>query len=207
VPGRQRREVSAVAPVNDSPVSLAARAIEQLDLDDDARSALKTIQAELAEQYQQIFLKMLETQRMQASALERLQITLQLLIEKIAPEIKDRVPIAIRIAEGNDQPDIASTMVVADPIATGYTMTQSNLAEALGISQADASILVRAFKLTDDGDCAVTVRKGPRSSIVNFHPRAIIRFRELVASAPEKFTTAQKRALDRVRRRLITAAT
>jgi hypothetical protein len=196
-----------VAPVDNEPVSLATRAIEQLDLDENARAALRAIQADLAEQYQQTFLKMLETQRMQASALERLQTTLQLLIERIAPEIKDRIPIAIRIADNNDQADIASTVVVADPIATGYTMTQANIAEALGIGQADVSILVRAFKLTEDGDCAVTVRKGPKSSIVNYHSRAIARFRELVASAPEKLTADQKKALDRVRRRLITAST
>lgn len=196
-----------MAPADNEPVSLATRAIEQLDLDEDARAALRAIQAELAEQYQQTFLKMLETQRIQASALERLQTTLQLLIERIAPEIKDRIPIAIRIADNNDQADIASTVVVADPIATGYTMTQANIAEALGIGQADVSILVRAFKLTEDGDCAVTVRKGPRSSIVNFHSRAIARFRELVASPPERLTADQKKALDRVRRRLITAST
>jgi hypothetical protein len=197
-----------VAPTSDESgsVSLAAQAIERLDLGEPAKQALRTILAELAAQYQQSFVKMLETQRMQASALERLQTTLQLLVEKIAPEIKDRIPVAIRIADADDQPDIASTVVIADPIATGYTMTQANLAEALGISAADVSILVRAFKLTEDGDCAVTVRKGPRSSIVNFHPRALGRFRELVAAPPDRLTSDEKKSLDRVRRRLITAA-
>ena len=196
-----------MAPTSDEPgsVSLAAQAIERLDLGEPAKQALRTILAELAAQYQQSFVKMLETQRMQASALERLQTTLQLLVEKIAPEIKDRIPVAIRIADGDDQPDIASTVVIADPIATGYTMTQANLAEALGISPADVSILVRAFKLTEDGDCAVTVRKGPRFSIVNFHPRALARFRELVAAPPERMTGDEKKSLERVRRRLIPA--
>lgn len=185
-------------------VSLAANAIERLDLGEPAKQALRSILAELAKQYQQSFVKMLETQRMQASALERLQTTLQLLVEKIAPEIKDRIPVAIRI---DDQPDIASTFVIADPIATGYTMTQSNLAEALGINPADVSILVRAFNLTEDGDCAVTVRKGPKSSIVNFHPRTLQRFRELVAEPPEEQMDAkQKKSLIRVRRVLITSA-
>lgn len=187
-------------------VSLAASAIEQLDLSEPAKQALRSILAELAAQYQQSFIKMLETQRMQASALERLQTTLQMLVEKIAPEIKDRIPVPIRIVDSDDQPDIASTVVIADPIATGYTMTQSNLAEALGINAADVSILVRAFKLTEDGDCAVTVRKGPKSSIVNFHPRALARFRELVAQPPDRLDSGQKKSLDRVRRLLITAA-
>ena len=197
-----------MAPASDEPgsVSLAAQAIERLDLGEPAKQALRAILAELAAQYQQSFVKMLETQRMQASALERLQTTLQLLVEKIAPEIKDRIPVAIRIADGDEQADIASTVVIADPIATGYTMTQANLAEALGISPADVSILVRAFKLTEDGDCAVTVRKGPKSSIVNFHPRALVRFRELVAAPPERMTGAEKKSLERVRRRLITTA-
>ncbi len=196
-----------MAPPSDEPgsVSLAAQAIERLDLGEEAKQALRAILAELAAQYQQSFVKMLETQRMQASALERLQTTLQLLVEKIAPEIKDRIPVAIRIVDGDDQPDIASTVVIADPIATGYTMTQANLAEALGISPADVSILVRAFKLTDDGDCAVTVRKGPKSSIVNFHPRALASFRELVAAPPDRLTGDEKKSLERVRRRLITA--
>lgn len=197
-----------MAPSNDEPgsVVLAAQAIERLDLGEPAKQALRAILSELAAQYQQSFVKMLETQRMQASALERLQTTLQLLIEKIAPEIKDRIPVAIRIVDGDDQPDIASTVVIADPIATGYTMTQANLAEALGISPADVSILVRAFKLTEDGDCAVTVRKGPRSSIVNFHPRALARLRELVAAPPGPLTSDGKKSLERVRRRLVTAA-
>lgn len=197
-----------MAPASDEPssVSLAAQAIERLDLGEPAKQALRAILAELAAQYQQSFVKMLETQRMQASALERLQTTLQLLVEKIAPEIKDRIPVAIRIADGEEQADIASTVVIADPIATGYTMTQANLAEALGVSPADVSILVRAFKLTEDGDCAVTVRKGPRTSIVNFHPRALARFRELVAAPPERMTGAEKKSLERARRRLITAA-
>ena len=197
-----------MAPASDEPssVSLAAQAIERLDLGEPAKQALRAILAELAAQYQQSFVKMLETQRMQASALERLQTTLQVLVEKIAPEIKDRIPVAIRIADGEEQADIASTVVIADPIATGYTMTQANLAEALGISPADVSILVRAFKLTEDGDCAVTVRKGPKSSIVNFHPRALTRFRELVAAPPERMTAAEKKSIERVARRLITAA-
>lgn len=186
-------------------VSLAASAIEQLDLGEPAKQALRSILGELAAQYQQSFVKMLETQRRQASALERLQTTLHLLVEKIAPEIKDRIPIAIRIVEGDDQPDIASTVVIADPIAAGYTMTQSNLADALGINAADVSILVRAFKLTQDGDCAVTVRRGPKSSIVNFHPRALARFRELVAEPPDRLDAAQTKSLDRVRRLLITS--
>jgi hypothetical protein len=191
-----------VAPADDQPLSLAARAIDRLELSTEAKDALRAILADLAAQYQQSFVKMLETQRMQASALDRLQTTLQLLVEKIAPEIKDRIPVPIRLASDGDSRDLTSALVVADPIATGYTMSQANLAEALQLSQADVSVLVRALGIIDDGECAVIVRKGPKK-IANYHPRAIDRFRARVTSPPEDLDATQKSALDRVRRRLI----
>lgn len=188
-------------PADDQPISLAARAIERLELSDEAKDALRAILAELAAQYQQSFVKMLETQRVQASALDRLQTTLQLLVERIAPEIKDRIPVPIRLASDGEQPDLPSALVVADPIATGYTLSQANLAEALKLPQPDVSVLVRAFGIHQDGECAVVVRRGPKQ-IANYHPRAIERFRTLVASPPASLDAKQKRALDRVRRRL-----
>jgi hypothetical protein len=191
-----------VSPADDEPISLAARAIERLALSDAAKDALRAILAELAAQYQQSFVKMLETQRMQASALDRLQTTLHLLVEKIAPEIKDRIPIPIRLASDEERPDLTSAVVVADPIATGYTLSQANLAEALQLPQADVSVLVRAFGIIDDGDCAVIVRKGPRLKIANYHPRSLDRFRACVSSPPGTLDAQQKRALNRVRRRL-----
>ena len=130
--------------------------------------------------------------------------TLQLLVEKIAPEIKDRIPIPIRLAGDEERPDLTSAVVVADPIATGYTMSQADLADALRLPQADVSVLVRAFGLSDDGECAVVVRKGPKLKIANYHPRAIGRFLALMATPPSGLDANQKSALDRVRRRLAT---
>jgi hypothetical protein len=188
-------------PEGDDVVNLATGAIERLDLDPEVKRALISIQGEIAAAYQKSFIEMVEAIQRQASALERLQTTLNLLVEKMAPEIKDRVPVALRVATEDELPDVASTVVVADPIATGYTLTQSNLAEALGLSQADVSVLVRAFGLTDDGDCAVVVRKGPSNMIVNYHPRAIERFRTLVGQPPADLDPDQKSALKRVRGR------
>jgi hypothetical protein len=193
---------SGVAQDDDATLSLAASAIERLDLGEEAKQALHAILAELAGQYQQSFVLMLETQRKQASALERLQTTLQLLVEKIAPELKERIPVPIRLAEDGEHADLASALVVTDPIAAGYVMSQAQLAQALALSQADVSVLVRAFKLDGEEDCAVVLRKGANGSrFVNYHPRAIERFRELVERPPTGLDTNQKSALARVRKR------
>lgn len=191
-----------MAPDDDAPLSLAAVAIERLNVGEGAKQALRTILTELAAQYQQSFVLMLETQRKQASALDRLQTTLQLLIDKIAPEIKDRIPVPIRLANEGESADLTSAVVLADPMAAGFTMTQAQLAKALGLQQADVSILVRAFKLNEDENCAVVVRRGTNTEISNYHARAIDRFRELVAAPPAKLDSNQKSALGRVRKRL-----
>jgi hypothetical protein len=179
---------------------LASRAIEQLDLDPEVKDLLLSIQADVTASYQKSFVTMLEAIHRQASSIERLQTTLNLLVEKIAPEIKDRVPVALRASGPGEDPDVASALVVADPIATGYTMTQANLAEALGLPEPEVSVLVRAFGLREDGESAVVVRKGRRSDTVNYHPRAIARFRELVADPPDELKPEQASALKRVRK-------
>lgn len=122
--------------------------------------------------------------------------------KRLAPELKDRIPVALRAAQDGETPDITSPVVVADPIATGYTMTQADLASALGLSAPDVSVFVRAFQLTEEEECAVTVRKGSKQPTVNYHPRAIDRVRALVASPPADLTEEQKKILSRVTRRL-----
>lgn len=189
---------------DDAPISLAASAIERLDIGEEAKGALRAILSELAAQYQQSFVLMLETQRSQASAIDRLQTTLQLLVERIAPEIKDRIPVPIRLADDGERPDLASAVVVADPMAAGYLMSQAQLAKALELPQPDVSVLVRAFKLNDDEECAVTVRRGTKSEIVNYHSRAIEKFLHCVSVPPKDLDANQKSALERVRRRLST---
>jgi hypothetical protein len=183
--------------------NIAAHAVDRLELSPEAKQEIKGIQAELLEGYQESFVEMVNSIARQASALERLQNTLNLLIEHIAPELATRVPVALRVAGPEEVPDLASAVVLADPIAAGYTLTQTRIAEALGISSSDVSILVRAFAMNNDGECAVTVRKGQKVDVVNYHPRAIARFREHVANPPARLSKEQKHALERVRRLLL----
>ena len=183
-------------------VNLATYAIDRLGLDPEVKSALVAIQADLTAAYQKNFVDMVETIRRQASALERLQTTLNLLVERFAPDLKNRIPVALQVAKDGETPDITSPVVVADPIATGYTMTQADLAAALGLSAPDVSVFVRAFQFHEDEESAVVVRKGSKLPTVNYHPRAIERFRALVASPPTKLTEDQKKILSRVKRRL-----
>jgi hypothetical protein len=81
-------------------------------------------------------------------------------------------------------------------------MSQAQLAKALGLPQADVSILVRAFKLNEDENCAVVVRRGSGAEISNYHARAIDRFREFVAAPPANLDANQRSALERVKKRL-----
>jgi hypothetical protein len=189
---------------DDGVVPLSMEAIAALGLSTEVRAALHGIQAELTAAYQKNFVEMVETMRRQASALDRMQTTLNLLVQHVAPQIRDRIPLAVTPVSEAEHADLPSAVVVADPIAMGYTLTQANLAEALGLSQGDVSELVRAFKLNDEDDCAVTVRKGKRGNIVNYHPRAIDRFRECVAEPPEDLHPNQRSALKRVTAILVT---
>lgn len=85
-------------------------------------------------------------------------------------------------------------------------LTQAALARALGVPPADVSILCKAFKLAEDDQCAVIVRKGKRYDVVSYHPRAVTRFRQLVAHPPGHLNAEQKSALNRVLRRLALAS-
>lgn len=187
----------------DSPTPLAGKAIEKLGLSPTVQRALLEIQANLTSQYQRSFVEMTEAIQRQASALERLQQTLNILIGRIEPKLVGQLPAAVRVADGDEDADLATAVVVADPIGAGYTMTQTDLAKALNLSQADVSALVKAFKLSEDGECAVVVRRGKTRDIVNYHARAIRRFKQLVANPPRGLKGDAKTALNRVRETLI----
>jgi hypothetical protein len=184
-------------------VETTTKAIEQLGLSPTVKKVLTGIQAEVADAYRERFIEMTEIMRQQASALARIQETLHILVEAVAPSLAGQVPAAVRVASEGEKPDIASTLVVADPIGAGYTLSQADLSKALGFSNAtDVSVLVRAFKLDEDGDCAVIVRRGARNKIVNYHPRAVEKFRELVSAPPDGLTSDQKGSLARVKKKL-----
>jgi hypothetical protein len=186
-------------------LSAAVRAIDDLQLSPPVASALKDIQAEVADAYRDRFIEMMDVLRHQTSTLARIQETLHILVRAVAPTLAGTVPAAVRVARDGEGQDLASTLVVADPIGAGYTLSQVDLAKALGLPNAtDVSILVRAFKLDENGDCAVIVRRGVRNKIVNYHPRAIETLRQWIASPPEGLSLSadQAGAVNRIRKKL-----
>jgi hypothetical protein len=181
---------------------LSSRAIEDLGLSPDVARALSDVQGEIAHAYRESFVVMLQTLKQQTAAIERIQSTLQILVEHLAPELSDRVPAAFSVAPSGERPDLAKALVVADPIAAGFTLSQSGLAEALGLKPSDVSVLVKAFGLARDPKCAVVVRKGSQREIVNYHPKAVQRFQALVKKPPAGLEGNALSALRRVRERL-----
>ena len=181
---------------------LASRAIERLDVSPSIKAILTRIHSELTEAYRASFVEMLQVIRRQASAIERIQNTLNILVKRAYPDLSG-LPSAVRPADGDEPADLATAVVVADPIGAGYTLTQADIAKALNVSAPDVSVLVRAFKLPEDGECAVVVRKGKTNNVVNYHPRAIDRFRELIAKPPTGLSTHHRKMVERVRARLV----
>jgi hypothetical protein len=189
--------------------SAAGEAIDALKLSAPVASALKDIQAEIADAYRDRFIEMMDVLRQQTSTLARIQETLHILVQAVAPNLAGTVPAAVRVARDGEGPDLASTLVVADPIGAGFTLSQVDLAKALGLQNAtDVSILVRAFRLNEKGDCAVIVRRGVRNKIVNYHPRAIETLRRLIENPPDNvaLTADQQGAVARIRKKLAPSA-
>ena len=201
---RRRYALELLGVAESESTELASRAIERLDVSPPIKTILTRIHAELTEAYRASFVEMLQVIRRQASAIERIQNTLNILVRHISPGLTG-LPAAIRPADGDEAPDLATAVVVADPIGTGYTLTQADIANALNLTQPDVSVLIRAFKLREDGDCAVVVRKGRQGDVVNYHSRAIDRFRQMVANPPAGLSNANRRLAARVRTRLVLA--
>lgn len=182
---------------------LADRAIDDLKLSPEVTAILKNIQANLAEGYREGFLRLAENMNTVISSLSRIQETLKVLVEHVAPTLKDKVPVGFQLARPGEKPDLATALVVADPIGMGYMLSQQDLADALKLAAPEVSVLVRAFGLKDDGECAVVVRRGKSKEIVNYNKTAIEKFTRMVASPPPTLTASQMRVLDRVRRKLV----
>jgi hypothetical protein len=179
------------------PTDFQRRSIDELELSPKVSAALAGIQVELVDAYRSSFVAMVDAMNKQASALGRIQNTLNILIERLAPQLSGQVPPAIGIVDDSSKADLARAVVVADPIGRGYTLSKTSLAKALGISASNLSVLSKAFKLDEDGACAVTVRKGKRHDIVNYHPRAVAKFKRLAAKPPAGMDRAQQNALNR----------
>lgn len=165
------------------PVELSTRRSKALGLSPEVQAALVDIQADLAEAYRESFTEMVRAIQEQASALNRIQNTLSLLITNLAPTIADQMPPMLRVAGTNESPDVASAVIVADPIAQGFTLSLASLAKAIGVSAGDLGVLVKALKLNQNPGFSVVVREGKHSTITNYHARAIEAFRNAIAEA------------------------
>jgi len=186
--------------------SVAEERRRGLNLDPRVDTALRDVEDELRAQYSDAFVALTRAVNEQASALNRIQTTLDVLVRAIEPKLASQLsglPPAIRVAKDGEEPDLASAVVVADPVGAGFVLTQQALADALGLSASDVSVLLKAFRLAEDGECAVVVRRGKHHDLVNYHRQAIIRFRELVAAPPDGLTRDQRNALDRALTRLV----
>jgi hypothetical protein len=180
-------------------VDLAERDLDALGLPEAARRELAGIKAALDEQYRDRFLEMAEALNRQAAALERIQTTLSILVEHIAPNLSGTAPVAFRVSRDGEDSDLASTVVTADPIGAGFTLTQADIGRALGLSEADVSILLRALKLRDDERLAVEVRSGKRS-LFNYHPRVVEALRQRVVDSDTVVPAKDQGCLQRARR-------
>ncbi len=183
-------------------VDLSREAMLRLGFDERQVDTLQAIRGEVNAEYRERFAEQADLLRRQTAAIERLQNTVEVLVEHLLPEDKRKGPLAaaFRVAGPAEEPDLAT--VTADPIAAGFTLSQVDIARALHIGQADVSILVRAFRLPDDPRCAMTVRRGKAAPLVNYHPSAIDRFLALVRAPPSDLNATAKKTLERVRRRI-----
>jgi hypothetical protein len=186
------------------PVDISSKGIDHLAVAPEVKEVLRDLQSEVAEAYRQGFVAMVQAIRQQASVLDRIQTTLAILVKHLAPKLEGQIPVAMRVAGDGENADVATALVVADPIGAGFTMSGADIAKALGINPADASVLLRAFALNKDSDCSVVVRPGDdrRRSVVNYHPRTLDRFRALAASPPSGLDASQRSALRRARARM-----
>ena len=194
------------AVVSDEAPRLTPHAIRNLGLPPSATQALLEIQEDLADAYREDFIALRQAVSAQASALNRIQTTLAILVEALAPQLaaaRDRIPAAIRVACAGEAPDVASALVVADPIGAGYTLSQGEFAKACGVTESDMSAVIKALGLRKEADCVVTVRAGNnRNTRYNYHPRAVKRFHDLLEAPPEIKDGNQRSAVRRIRKKL-----
>lgn len=184
--------------------SFGSKGLDELDLDDDVKEQLRNIQDTVEEAYRDGFFELTQAVKQQASAINRIQQTLNLVLEHVVPEIasKAKIPVAVALAGSSDDADVAKALVVADPIGAGYSMSQADLAKALKLGPADISALIRIFKLADDEDVAVQVRKGKKRPLINYHPRAADEILRLIRTPPRGLSDNDKKAIERCRRKL-----
>lgn len=181
--------------------SFSKGALKGLDLDPQVRQALDEAISSIEDAYRDRFIELTDAISRQASTLQRIQETLHILVKHVVPTAAGTAPVAFRTASPDETPDLA-TVAVLDPIAAGYTLSQRDLADALGLDQPTVSILVRAFKLPEDPECALTIRRGRAKAVVNYRPFAAERFRALVKNPPSGLGKPAASAMKKARRLL-----
>ena len=138
----------------------------------------------------------------QAASLQRIQETLHILVKHTLPSAAATAPVAFRTA-GSDEPVDLATVTVVDPIGAGYTLSQRDLAEVLGIDASTVSTLVRAFKIPEDPECAMTIRRGKSKAVVIYRMQAADRIRALLKKPPAGLAKDAQSAVKRAGKRLV----
>lgn len=180
------------------PRTLVAAALAKTSLPDGVQEEIANIRAELDAQYRDRFIEMTGAIKAQASALDRILGTLELLVQHAAPELKGRIP-GLSVAAPGTAADLAT--VAADPIGAGYSLGQQALADALQCSQSDVSVLLAEYPLKNKPEYAVIVRRGKQREIVNYHLRAVEHLVEIIEKPPASATTRMRQAIERIRRK------
>jgi hypothetical protein len=180
---------------------MAEDRLKTLRASEESKEILAKIAAEVNAAYRENFEHMLHSLQDIAEGQKRLLSTLAVLIKAIEPKLEADISAAVAIAMPGDRPDIATTIVLADPSAAGYTLTQGELAKQEGLSQADVSILTRAFGMDGDSGYAVKIPQG-KKNVVKFRPIAGTRLRELIAAPPEPLSEMARSVVNRCRQKL-----
>jgi hypothetical protein len=180
------------------PRTLVQAALAKTELTEPVQAEIEAIRSELDAAYRDRFIEMTQALGRQASALDRILHTLEMLVEHSAPELRGKLP-GLRLAEPGEDADIAT--IAADPIAAGYSLSQQALAASLNCSQSDVSVLLSEHPLKEDPKFAVVVRRGKQREIVNYHARAIDELRRLIEKPPASLGTRGLKAVVRIRKR------
>lgn len=176
--------------------------LRELRVSDEVRDILAKIASETSDAYRESFQAMLQSLQDIAEGQKRLLTTLSVLVKAIEPRLGKELPQAIAIAMPGEQPDLATALVITNPEAAGYVLSQGDLAKRVGLSQPDASILVRAFRLDEDPHYAFKTSLG-KKMVVKYREVAGARLRELIQAPPQPLTDVAQNCLRRVRKKLM----
>lgn len=179
-------------------VQLHPRAIRELGLEPAVEQVVIDIQNALIAAYNDSLIKLATTVEQQSIALERIQESLHLMVKAMDGAGNLALPPVMRFAESNEDADLPSAVVIADPNRAGFSLSQAELAARLGLKATDVSVLARAFKLQENPKCAVVVGRGRRPVVV-YHANAIDVIKQMVRSPPSNLTPQERVVLVRVK--------